>query len=287
MTGSPGERPPNGPPSPIDARTRPRPSRPPSATAAAAVVLTMVAVVMAGFWPWYAALGDALGDALRDALTAVTRRSGAGVGDVEGASPGTHPVVQLHGAVFTGWLLLLALQVGLVHRRRIAWHRRVGRFGVAYGALLLASGAAVTVVAPTQAVLLGRQSLDQAAAFLLLPLGDLVLFAGFFSAALYWRRKRELHARLMILAAVALIFPGAARFAGPWGPMAVAGLWLSPLALAMGRDLLERGRVSRVYGVGLAILLLAFARLWIMDAEVWLRLGRPLLRAFLPAGWEG
>ncbi len=45
-----------------------------------------------------------------------------------------------------------------------------------------------------------------AAGFLVLPIGDMILFGGFFAAGIAGRRRRELHTRLMLLATVALLF---------------------------------------------------------------------------------
>jgi hypothetical protein len=44
--------------------------------------------------------------------------------------------------------------------------------------------------------------------FLVVPLGDLVLFLGFLVAALYFRRQPKMHQRLMIFAMVGGIIPG-------------------------------------------------------------------------------
>jgi hypothetical protein len=41
--------------------------------------------------------------------------------------------------------------------------------------------------------------------FLVLPIGDMLLFGGFFIAGIRARRQREAHRRLMVLAAVALM----------------------------------------------------------------------------------
>ncbi len=225
-----------------------------------AIVLSMYAIVLAGFWPYYRALPG---------------------------GTGASGVVHLHAAVFSGWMLLLLAQVILVLRGRVGTHRRLGRLGIGYAVLLLVLGAAVTVVTSVQGVVEGRDAFDDVAAFLLLPLGDLVLFGGFFSAGIALRRRRELHSRLMLLAAVALIFPGAARLAGNHGALAVLAVWLLPLGLAIGRDWHFLGRIERVYLFGLAVLLLAYTRVWLMDSGVWLPVGRALLRAFLPADHGG
>ncbi len=90
---------------------------------------------------------------------------------------------------------------------------------------------------------------DGAAAFLVEPLGDMVLFGGFFALGIHFRRRREWHRRLMILASVALVYPAAARLAGPLGlgAGAVLGTWLLPLAGILFHEGITRRRIHPVY----------------------------------------
>lgn len=223
-----------------------------------AVLMTLV--VLLGFRPYY-------------------------VGLVTG-SLDAHPIIHVHAAVFTGWLVLLLTQAWLVHRRRVGVHQRLGRFGIGYGFALLLFGGFIAFAVPALNVTTGAMTLDEAAGFLVLPIGDMLLFGGFFIAGIRMRREREVHRRLMILAAVALVFPGAARFAFPAGPLAVLGLWLLPLFAAMAHDRWVHGRVHRVYWIGLGVLVAGFSRVALMEAEPWLVVGRRILLAVLPAGFE-
>jgi hypothetical protein len=183
----------------------------------------------------------------------------------------------LHGAVFLGWMALLVAQAMLVSIGRTRLHRRVGTVGMAYGALVLALGLAITFFAASMHMASGAWDLDSAAAFLLLPLGDMVLFAGFFGAAVAYRRRPEIHKRLILLATIALLFAAVARIV-PFEPPSIFLLvWLAPLGAAMFYDWRRRGRVHPAYAIGLVILLVAFARVWAMNHEPWLTIGRALL----------
>jgi hypothetical protein len=224
------------------------------------LAILMTIIVMLGFWPFYATL--------------FTGGSGAPV------------IIYGHAAVFTGWLALLLGQTWLVHRRKVGVHQRVGRLGVMYGIGLLLFGTVIAFVVPAMNVTNGTMTLDEAAGFLVLPIGDMLLFGGFFAAGIIRRRDREAHRRLMILAAVALIFPGAARFAFSAGPLAILGVWLLPLFAAMLHDVYVHRRVHRLYWIGAAILVLAFARVGLMEAEPWLVIGRRIISALLPAGFQ-
>jgi hypothetical protein len=215
----------------------------------------MAGIVVLGFWPFYAGLFT--------------------------GSAAAHPVIYAHAAIFSGWLVLLLAQTWLVFRRRVGAHQRLGRFGIAYGAAVVLLGFVTAFSAPALNVNAGRMTLDQAAGFLILPIGDMLLFAGFFTVGILARRNRETHRRLMVLAAVALIFPGAARFAGDAGVLSVLGLWLAPLAAAMAHDLYTTRRVHRVYWIGAIICFAAISRVALMDAEPWLVIGRRMLRPFV------
>lgn len=218
-----------------------------------ALVLAMTGVVLAGFWPFYAGL-------------------------VSGGR-GAHGLIYLHAAVFSGWMVLLFTQVVLIARRRVAAHQRLGRLGIYYGLLVLLMGLVVTFAAPVLSVRQGARTIDEAAGFLILPLGDMLLFAGFFGAGIAYRRTRVLHSRLMLLATIALLFAPAARLGR--GLIEILLIWLFPLALAIGYDVVTRRRVERVYLVGLAVLLVAFARIALVESEAWLVVGRRIMLALL------
>jgi hypothetical protein len=106
---------------------------------------------------------------------------------------------------------------------------------------------------------------DGAAGFLVEPLGDMVLIGGFFALGIHFHRRREWHRRLMILASVALVYPTAARLAGPLGlgVGAVLATWLLPLAGILLHEGITRRRIHPVDLVGTGILVLAFGRIWV------------------------
>lgn len=221
-----------------------------------AMTLVLIAMVARGFWPTY------YGPLTRGTFT------------------GRHWFIHLHGAIFTGWMALLLTQVVLVATGRVRAHRRLGTFGIAYGALVLIVGSIVSVVAPVLHVRAGEWTLDAAASFLILPLGDMLLFGGFFGAAVKYRRQPEVHKRLVLAATVALAFAAVARIFEPslWKILVV---WLAPLAAAMAFDVYLTRRVHRVNVLAGIIFLIAFTRVLAMNSHAWLSIGRTLLAPFL------
>jgi hypothetical protein len=220
-----------------------------------AITLILIAIVVRGFWPSY------FGHLLRDG---VTRPS----------------IIHVHAAVFSGWMVLLLAQVSLVSMGRVRIHRRLGNIGIAYGALVLVIGLVVSFVAPVLHVRAGEWTLDRAAGFILLPLVDMVLFAGLFGAAVAYRRTPEIHKRMILAATVALAFAAVARMSFR-SPVVFLLVWLSPLFAAMAFDLFTRRRVHPVHFVNVAVLAAAFLRIFFMESEGWLRIGRALLVPFV------
>ena len=93
----------------------------------------------------------------------------------------SHPwIIHVHAAVYVGWLALLIAQTVLAARGDIATHRRVGKFGIAYGALVWILGLVVSVTMPVINVHSGLWPMERGEQFLAIPLGDMVLFGGFF-----------------------------------------------------------------------------------------------------------
>lgn len=182
-----------------------------------------------------------------------------------------------HGAIYLGWLALLVCQAVLAARGKIALHRRVGNFGIAYGALVWVVGIIVTFAAPALHVRAGQWDMDQAATFLPIPLGDMVLFGAFFGGAVWYRGKPEIHKRLILLACIAVMFAGAFRLSYVASLPVQLLVWYSPLIAGMAYDRYKMGRVHRVYWMGAAIMAVALARIPFGETEAWRRIGRALL----------
>jgi hypothetical protein len=215
----------------------------------------MSLMVLVGFWPTY-------------------------FGQILKGIPNRPWVVHLHGLIFVGWMVLLVTQVILVVTGRTQWHRKLGTFGIAYGFLVLAMGLVISIAAPAIHVAAREQTLDEAAAFLIIPLGDMVLFAGFFVPAVIYRRQPEIHKRLILLATTALLFAAVGRMQFFLPISAAVVLWFSPVLIGMAYDKRTRGKIHTVYFVGLVGMVIVFSRLALSSTEVWLPIGRAIIRAF-------
>jgi hypothetical protein len=188
--------------------------------------------------------------------------------------------LHIHGLIFVGWMLLLVTQVVLVATGRVQAHRSLGNFGIAYGFLVLAVGLLVTVAAPVTHFTKGEQTMDQAAGFIIIPLGDMILFAAFFIPSVIYRRRPEIHKRLILLATTALLFAAAGRMQSFLPFAAALVLWFSPALIGMAYDKWTRGKVHPLYFIGLAAMAIALIRLPLSSSELWLPIGRAVIRTF-------
>lgn len=203
-----------------------------------------------------------------------------------------HPwIIHVHAAVYVGWLALLIVQAVLAARGQIAAHRKVGNFGIAYGALVWVLGLIVSVALPVINVHTGAWPPERAERFLAVPLGDMVLFGGFFGAAVAYRGRPEIHKRLIVLAAVAVMFAAVGRATtavgtllgdpDTFGRVPRLALWYSPVLVAMAHDLVTKRRIHPVYWIGVAAMAVAFLRLPFSETEQWRSVARAILAPFL------
>ena len=188
-------------------------------------------------------------------------------------SPPLSTFTHVHALVFTAWVLLFFIQTSLVAAGRADLHRRLG---VAAG--VLAGG---MVVLGFQTAIYGARNghnpggpYRDSRAFLVVGLTDILLFFAFVAAALYCRRRREAHKRLMLLATIGgFMLPAITRMpvvAGRFLPM--FGL-LSLFVLAgPAYDLATRRRVHPIYFWGGLLILASFPlRRMIGNSDPWHR----------------
>lgn len=121
-------------------------------------------------------------------------------------------LAHIHGAVFTAWTLFFLFQTALVATGRTELHRRIGIAGTALAALVVLLGITMAIKSVHAGYVTGRPRMDL---LLLNSFIDLLLFCLFFAAGLFFRRKREVHKRCMVLAMLSLLIPSIARLPVP------------------------------------------------------------------------
>ena len=167
------------------------------------------------------------------------------------------PLIHFHAAVYVGWLLIFITQTVFAARRRVDLHITLGTIGIGYGVFVVIVG--LLVGFGMFAVRVQAGAVDEARDRLVGPLFDMAVFTPLFAAAVYYRRKPELHKRLMIVATTTLLVAAVVRmrFLGnPGNDVLVLLVWSSPILLAMGYDFAKRRILHPVYVLGLVVLVL-------------------------------
>ena len=159
-------------------------------------------------------------------------------------APLPSPLVHIHGALFTCWLLLLLTQTILVLLGRIRWHRQLGILGGIIAALMLVFGPLVLIAALRRRAF----SFDGANLIFAADIGGLILFALFVSIGFRLRNHPIAHKRLMLFSTIAILLPALSR----WTFHFMDPLWLFlaiylafPLSVVLF-DLYSTRKVHRV-----------------------------------------
>lgn len=108
-------------------------------------------------------------------------------------------LLHVHGAVMSGWVVLLALQSGLIAANRVRWHRRLGVFAACWAALVVALGSVTTIHAAAREVRAQTETAPIQVVIMGLELLQMLFFAGLVTLAILWRRRTDIHKRLMLL----------------------------------------------------------------------------------------
>jgi hypothetical protein len=193
--------------------------------------ILVIATALVGFWPTY-------------------------FGPLLKGSVHVPPLIHLHAVVYVTWLALFFTQVMLAATNRIRLHMRLGRWVMAYGVVLVIAG--LMAAAEGFGSRLATGDVFRAQRWLFGVLRDLVFFVPFLIAGWIYRRKPEIHKRLMILATTILVLPAVSRmsFLGTpvplWKFMLV---WPLPVYLLMIRDFYTKRLIHPVYLIGVATML--------------------------------
>ena len=182
-----------------------------------------------------------------------------------------------HGTLFTSWIVLYNVQVLLIASDRVRTHRALGIVGAVMASAMVPLGIAMAIIAAREGH--GPRGIPPLA-FLAIPLFDMVVFAPLVALGIYYRRKRDTHKRLMLLATVSLLGAAVARMSRmvpippavlATGPLFYFGVGDVLLIAMAAYDLVTRGRVHRVTLWGGAFIIASQAvRLAISGTRGWL-----------------
>ncbi|MER9117117.1 hypothetical protein NKH93_10870 [Mesorhizobium sp. M0954] len=223
---------------------------------------------------------------------------------VVGHLPPIPLAIHIHAIVMGGWIILLLVQAASVATGRTALHRRLGMIAFAWIPLMvlmmvlvarsiwmmvagLPAGAIPPDVLASTKTLLSNILIEQITAFVLFPLFALWGIA-------VRRSDPGAHRRLMILATLVILMAAVDRIAVRWLPTTYpasydaqyiyALLWMAPVLIF---DLVRRGRVHRVWVIGLACNLPFFVfNHFMWGSPRWLETAPIIMGLFGVSGWK-
>lgn len=178
-------------------------------------------------------------------------------------------LVHLHGALFSSWVLLFIVQTALVATHRVKVHMTMGIVGAVLAAAMVVVGISTAVQAMRAGTAIPGVTPQ---AFFAIPFFDMVLFATFVGLALWHRKNKDSHKRLMVMAYISIITAAVARWPGvlPLGPIGFYGFTMIFLIAAIAYDAITPRRVHPVYiWGGAAILLSVPGRLALSGTHAW------------------
>lgn len=188
-------------------------------------------------------------------------------------------ILYFHAAAFSAWVVFYILQSVLVRTHNVRIHRTLGWFGAGLALVMVVLGYATAIAMER----FNWHQLNQpdAVPFIAVPFWDITAFAVAAALAISWRRKPELHRRLMLLATAALTSAAWGRMPTGFFPP-VYFYWGVDALIFLGvvRDLVVNRRVHRVYLFGLPAF---FAGQWAAvylanhKPEAWVKIARGIV----------
>lgn len=182
-------------------------------------------------------------------------------------------LVQIHGLLMTLWVGFFITQVFLIRTKNHKTHMRWGIVGVVLASAIVIVGFLTAVAAAKYGSPTAPPDIPPLA-FLTVPFFDILIFAGLFAAAIWYRKRPADHKRLMLLLVISLLPPAVGRFPiaalAALGPLFFFGVPTVIAIVLVILDTWRNRRLNRVFLVGAIILIASYPlRIILAGTEVW------------------
>jgi hypothetical protein len=223
----------------------------------AILIGTVVAVV--GFWRTY--FGPLLTGTLDEAL-----------------------IVHIHAATMVIWLAVVIGQVWLAASGRVRLHVRLGSWVMAYSVLMVSVW--LLTISHTFATRLATGDVFRAQRLLFGLLREVVFMVPFLAAGWVYRKRPEVHKRLMLVATTLILAPAIGRMAFLGFPVALWKfmlIWPAPIYLAMVHDFRTKRLIHPAYVIGVLAMLTMRLVLPLNTSPTWHALAAHITKLYQPA----
>jgi hypothetical protein len=188
----------------------------------------------------------------------------------------------VHGLLFSGWFVLFFIQSRLIASHRIDLHRRLGMAGAGFAGLAVSTAIIVAMRAGKRVYETQSRPFSVEGPPLALDFGACVAFVILISLALYFRRRSDIHKRLMLLGSSSILLPALGRIPGLFTG---GSLWelvgfteIVPLTFIVYDTVRSRRLHPAFAWGGLGIVLSWPTFLLVGDTQFWLRFAGWLVR---------
>jgi len=194
-------------------------------------------------------------------------------------TPPLSALLHIHGAVMTGWVVLLVVQTSLLAAHRVQWHRRLGVFGAVWGGLVVLFGSITTLRAAAREV---RGHTDFAAGQVVITSLDLLqmlFFAGFVAIAIWQRHRTDYHKRLMLLTIACMLQDALARLPVSFMTNQLILVGMDGfIIICVGIDTFWHRRLHPAFAWGALLFVAAFhLALYFTQTRAWIAFGESLV----------
>ena len=187
-------------------------------------------------------------------------------------------ILWIHGAAFAGWVTFFIFQSTLVRVHKVRWHRFIGWFGAGLATVMVPLGVTTAIVmARFDTLRLHQRGQD---AFLIIPFYDMVAFGVCIALAIYWRKRPEVHRRLIFIATCGLLDAAFGRFDHVFDDNLFYPCLDLVMVLGVARDLMVDRRVHKVYRYALPLLMVGqglAVYIWRHNPSWWQGITRAIL----------
>lgn len=184
-------------------------------------------------------------------------------------------LVHAHGILMGLWVVLFIVQVWLIRSKNMRLHMTLGKIGAALGVLIIIAGFLTGVAAGKYGSNSNPPDIP-ALVFMVVPMFDVVFFAAFFGAAIYFRKRPADHKRMILLTVINLLPPSIGRFPFAFvlagGPLVFFGVPALCAIFFIIYDKLVNGVVNKPFVIGAVLLILSYpARLALGSTNLWMQ----------------
>lgn len=188
--------------------------------------------------------------------------------------PIARSIIFFHGVVMAAWVVLFTVQVYFISSKKIKLHQKLGFAGIGLAIVIFVSGLMVAVSAAKYGTASAPANIPPLQ-FMIVPFGDILVFAILFGAAVYYRKNSPNHKRLMLLTMINFVPPAIARFPGDltnsFGPLWFYGVPTLITIALIAIDTWYNRKLNKVFlFAGIFLIAAMWLRLPMMSSGPWL-----------------